>query len=318
MLGLSAKMRTKRYATKQPAVYGYFAGGETGPNLATADRITFSTGVTAANTVSNLSQARQSPGGLSDRATYGYFAGGLTSPGVATADRIVFSTSITAASTVSNLSLARYSLAGLSDATTYGYFAGGFSSDYVATADRITFSTGVTAANTVSNLSQIRFSLTGLSDAVTYGYFAGGRSSNTVYVATADRIVFSTSITAASTVSNLSQIRYGLTGLSDSVTYGYFAGGASTISTVVATADRVTFSTGVTSANTVSKISIARYGLAGVSSGATYGYFAGGVSSAYVTTADRITFSTGATAANTVSNLSQARDAMAALSDLAV
>ena len=50
------------------AIYGYAMGGETGVTVATTDRITFSTSVTAASTVSNLSAARTEVSGLSDGA----------------------------------------------------------------------------------------------------------------------------------------------------------------------------------------------------------------------------------------------------------
>jgi hypothetical protein len=148
-----------------------------------------------------------------------------------------------------------------------------------------------------------------------YGYFAGGILNGSTYTATADRIVFSTGVTSANTVSNLSQVRGNLAGLSDGATYGYFAGGYTNASTYVATADRIIFSTGATSANTVSNLSQARGNLAGLSDGATYGYFAGGDSGSFLATADRIIFSTGATSANTVSNLSQTRRYLAGLSD---
>ena len=47
-----------------------------------------------------------------------------------------------------------------------------------------------------------------------YGYALGGYNGS-AYVATADRITFSTSATAASTTSNLSQVRQGPVGFSD-------------------------------------------------------------------------------------------------------
>jgi hypothetical protein len=110
------------------ATYGYFAGGNSGAVVTTADRITFSTGATSANTASNLSTARRFVSGLSDKVTYGYFLGGSTATSagqVVTTDRIVFSTSITSANTVSNLALARYSCASVSSGSTYGYTGGG-------------------------------------------------------------------------------------------------------------------------------------------------------------------------------------------------
>lgn len=50
------------------AEYGYFAGGYTTAVVTTADRITFSTGTTAAFTAANLSQARYYLAGVSDYA----------------------------------------------------------------------------------------------------------------------------------------------------------------------------------------------------------------------------------------------------------
>ncbi len=242
-------------------------------------------------------------------ATYGYFAGGTTGAVQKTTDRIVFSTGVTTANTASNLSASRLGLGGVSDTRLYGYFAGGYITATVTTADIITFSTGVTAANTVSNLTISKQVFGSVSDGINYGYFAGGSGSVGAMLFTTDRIAFSSGITAANTVSNLSLARGYLAGLSDVVNYGYFAGGYTVIS--VANADRIVFSTGVTSANTVSNLSVARYDIDGISDNYNYGYFAGGNTEAVVATAERIVFSTGATAANTVSNLSQARSALA-------
>ena len=148
------------------AEYGYFAGGNTGANVLTADRIEFSTGTTSAYTAANLSVARDGLGGLSDKTTYGYFQGGYSTTWTNVADRITFSTSTTAAFTAANLSQARSGPATSSDGSTYGYLGGGETSSgsMVATTDRITFSTGTTAAFTAANLPQARFDLAGLSD----------------------------------------------------------------------------------------------------------------------------------------------------------
>jgi hypothetical protein len=306
------------------AEYGYFAGGFTGARVTTADRITFSTGTTAAFTAANLSQARNGVSGLSDKSTYGYFAGGDTGQPVVTADRITFSTGTTAAFTAANLSQARGGLAALSDGSTYGYFAGGFTTNLiptVATADRIIFSTGTTAAFTAANLSSAKFAVVGLSDGSTYGYFAGGF---TTYlqapVVTTDRITFSSGTRAAFTAANLSQARGNLAGLSDGFTYGYFAGGGTDSSfNPTATSDRITFSTSTTSAFTAANLPVAKVSLIGLSDGSIYGYFAGGsTTGARVATADRITFSTGTTAAFTAANLSQAREGLAGLADYAI
>ena len=303
------------------AVYGYALGGSTGAYVATADRITFSTSATAASTVSNLSQARGYIGGISDITIYGYALGGGTGAIVATADRTTFSTSVTAASTVSNISQARYYLTGISDGAIYGYALGGTTGAYVSTADRLTFSTSATVASTVSNLSSARPGATGISDGAIYGYALGGATGSAVSVTTADRIVFSTSATAASTVSNLSLARDTSAGVSDGAIYGYVMGGFASAGSpnITAVSDRTTFSTGATAASTASNLSQARYTQAGASDGAVYGYAMGGnTPGASVSTTDRITFSSSITAASTTSNLSQARVFATAFSDGAV
>ena len=205
------------------AIYGYALGGDTagGANdlVTTADRLSFSTSITAASTASNLSQARKYAAGVSDGTTYGYALGGIKAGGagsvVTTADRLTFSSSVTAASTVSNLSNGRQGATGISDNATYGYAAGGYSNVYLTTTDRLTFSTSATAASTVSNLSQARQVAAGASDGVLYGYAMGGNSNSGAFVTTTDRLTFSTSATAASTASNLSQARGYAAGLSD-------------------------------------------------------------------------------------------------------
>ena len=297
------------------AVYGYAMGGYSTAAVATTDRITFSTSVTAASTISNLSQARLQLPGVSDGAVYGYAMGGDTAadPPVATTDRITFSTSVTAASTVSNLTGIRRGAAGVSDGAIYGYAMGGYSGGYLATTDRITFSTSVTAASTISNLSAVRYAVVGVSDGSVYGYAMGGGDPASLIT---DRITFSTSVTAASTVSNLSQARYVVAGVSDGAVYGYAMGGRTTAA--VATTDRITFSTSVTAANTASNLSGVRNSAAGVSDGAVYGYAMGGSTGNSVAITDRITFSTSVTAASTVSNLSTIRQGPAGVSDGAV
>ena len=212
--------REQEQAENVSAVYGYAMGGNSGAAVATTDRITFSTSVTAASTISNLSYARDTGAGVSDGSVYGYVMGGtdINFGVVNDTDRITFSTSVTAASTVSDLSGDRFWIigGGVSDGSVYGYAMGGVDYGFtpVATTDRITFSTSVTAASTVSNLSAARRpDGGGSSDGSVYGYAMGGDTN--AFVATTDRITFSTSATAASTVSNLSQARYAAAGLSD-------------------------------------------------------------------------------------------------------
>lgn len=251
------------------------------------------------------------------KSVYGYTFGGYTGgPYVATADRTTFSTSATAASTASNLTQGRGFTTGVSDRSTYGYVLGGWSGAVVTTAERVTFSTSGTAASTASNLSVAREANGGVSDGAIYGYALGGYTGAGAYAVTADRISFSTSVTAASTVSNLTQARYAGAGVSDGAIYGYSLGGYTGSFVYTAVAERIAFRTSTTAASTSSNLSQARRtDAAGMSDNAVYGYVMGGTTGAVVTTADRITFSTSATAAITASNLSQARSYASGMSD---
>lgn len=315
---INTRKREQEESEHVSAVYGYSFGGNSGAIVATADRITFSTGTTAASTVSNLSGIRYGGAGVSDTTVYGYTMGGWSGATVATTDRVFFATSATAASTISNLSGVRYSSSGVSDGAIYGYAMGGDStgsSAFVTTTDRITFTTSITIASTVSNVSQARGYFLPVSDAAVYGYVMGGNTG--AAVSTGDRITFSNSATAASTVSNLSQARHQGCGLSDGVTYGYALGGYTGAGVV--TTDRITFSTSVTAASTANNLSQARYAVtAGASDGVTYGYSLGGYTGAYVATTDRTTFSSSTTAAFTAANLSTIRGYSIGLSDGAV
>ena len=293
------------YGGTNPAVYGYVMGGFSGANVTTADRITFSTSVTAAYTAANLTTARNGAHGVSDMSIYGYVVGGGYTN---TAERITFSTGVTAASTVTNSSVNHYLGAEVSDGVSYGYIMGGETagSTYITTADRITFSTSISAASAASNLSLARAYFAGsISDGTIYGYMMGGSTnSGASAVATTDRITFSTAATVAYTAGNLRVAIYGAAALSDGVIYGYV--GAGYTGAMVATAERLTFATSVLSASTISNLTVARYLSSSVSDGVVYGYWSGD-GNGYKSSTDRITFSTSATAAYSAANLSQAR-----------
>jgi len=134
-----------------------------------------------------------------------------------------------------------------------------------------------------------------------YGYVSGGTTG--AFVATTDRIVFATSITAVNTVSNLSSVRNEHSGLSDTVNYGYIAGGYTTGTTNENSVNRMTFSTGIYASYTASLLSLARRSTGALSDGSLYGYLGGGYSGAYVATTDKLTFSSGVFAGSTVANL---------------
>lgn len=97
--------------------------------------------------------------------------------------------------------------------------------------------------------------------------------------------------------------------------YGYFLNGAIDISgTTSAIADRITFSTGATSASTISKLSTNRFGGAGISDCTTYGYALGGYTGSDVNTVNRTIFATSVTAV-VAETLSAARRGIASVSD---
>ena len=102
--------------------------------------------------------------------------------------------------------------------------------------------------------------------AAVYGYALGGSNSLGGVLATADRVTFSTSTTAAHTPANLSTVRKSFASLSDGIVYGYALGGNT--GTVAVTADRITFSTSITAAHTPANLSVARDQLGGLSDGA--------------------------------------------------
>ena len=253
----------------QGTTKGYFAGGfaATG-RTATTDKTIYSNDVTAAQTTANLSQARQGVFGCSGEGIKGYFAGGFSTNFSSLTDKITYSTDTTAAQTTANLSQARTDSAGVSDGYTKGYFVAGLSFGNLVSdvADKITYSTDTTAAQTTANVSQARTGLAGVSENSTKGYFLGGTtnpSSTGSTVLTADKITYSTDTTTAQTTANLSQARYGLAGVSQGMTKGYFAGGATELSSNVATADKITYSNDTTAAQTTANISQARIYLAG-------------------------------------------------------
>ena len=317
---INTRKREQEESENVSAVYGYAMGGNTGATVTSVEKLTFSTGIFSSSSVSAISVARESRG-LSDTSIYGYAVAGYDGASyISTTDRIAFSTGATAASSISAPSSTQAWTQNFSDGSIYGYVLGGVSSSgsqYINVLGfRLTFATSITAASTASNLSLARYSGAGISDASVYGYALGGWTGSSPPSSVTDRTTFSTSTTAASTVSNLSQGRYFVSGLSDGAVYGYAAGGYTTA--VVATGDRITFSTGVTAASTGNNLSAARYDTTTFSDGNTYGYSAGGYSTARMTTTDRTTFATSTTAAYTTGNMLTARNSAAGLSDGAV
>ena len=270
----TANLSQARYSLagiSEGLIKGYFAGGQSasgaGNILATADKLTYSTNNTNAQTSANLSQARASLGGISGERTKGYFAGGLNTSSnyTITADKLVYSTDTTAAQTSANLSQFRRGLAGISEGSQKGYFAGGDTGGAVATAEKLTYSNDTTSAQTSSDLSQARRYPSGCSGDSTKGYFAGGYTGLGIAVSTTDKIIYSTDTTASQTSANLSQARIASAGISEGLAKGYIAGGYTQPSVSVATADKLTYSSDTTAAQTTANLGQARDSLAGVS-----------------------------------------------------
>jgi len=210
----------------------------------------------------------------------------------------------------------------VSDTTTYWYICWWITwSTRIATTCRITFSTQWIAANTASNLSQARYRPMGMSDGSTYWYVCWWRTWWSGCVVTADRIVFSTSITSANTASNLPSWVGNAASISDWGTYWYFCWGTTAGANMIATSTRMTFSTGAVAANTISNLPANRWYVTWCSDWSTYWYIAWWRSTSPDASAQTIwyvlTFSTWATSSNTATNLSLARSNHSSHSDWA-
>ena len=125
-------------------------------------------------------------------------------------------------------------------------------------------------------------------EGATYGYFAGGFSPPRLSVV--ERLDFS-SETLSTPGNNLSQAKSSLGSVSSSA-YGYFGGGATAPTTLIATVDRFDYSNETTS-TPGNNLPQARISIAAVSSSA-YGYFTGGENppiSAIYSLVERLDFS---------------------------
>ena len=306
-------------------IKGFTFGGYNGSGfIVTCNRLTFSTDVMATATTANVATTKYVPQGLSQGSTKGYVAGGYTGAfvPVATAEKTTFASETTVSMTTANLSSSRNSMASVSERSTKGYFLGGQSSGLVNIADKTTFSTDSTAAQTTANISSAKNGLSGVSEGTSKGYVAGGQTGVTVCVATADKITFSTDVTAAATAANLSQSRIvGGSGISGGGSKGYIAGGDTTNNNTVAviTADKITFATDATVAQTSANLTLARSFMNSMSEGITKGYFCGGYTNNAATASavtDKTVFATDVTAAQTTANLGTGTYGAASFSDV--
>ena len=288
-------------------------------STATSEKMTVSSETFAACTTANVGNDQGSD--LSEGQSKGYYAGGHSN--IVTGYKITFSSDVTAALTTVNLSQGRHQLCSINANTTKGYWIGGVTGAAVVTADKVTYSTDTTAACTSANLSAARMigGCRHVNKFDSHGYVLGGYTGD--YVATADKVTYSTDTTAACTSANLSQARYAACSTGDGTTKGYLIGGDTGGGPgpgPVITADKVTYSTDTTAACTSANSSTIRAWCGGFSTGTVNGFITGGYTNTltWVATAvtDKVTFSTDSTAAATASNLVAAKGWNKGISDV--
>lgn len=246
-------------------------------------------------------------------ATAGWYAGGATPAPTNTytsvVQRIIFATDTATATTRGPLSGTNYNIAGVSTLT-YGWIAGGKptnSTPEVSTVDRITYSTDTATASSRGPLNAARYSHAGTSDGTTYGWIGLGRTPLYVDTTVVDRITYATDTATATTRGPLSFASYWPTA-TGSTTSGWFAGGASAISTV----SRITYATDTATATTKGPLSVGRPQMAATTDNTTYGWYAGGPG---ISTVDRITYANDTATATARGPLSIARQRLAASTD---
>ncbi len=291
-------------------VKGYALGGYTGAVTSTANKITYSNDTTAAQTTANLSVARSEIRGLSEGNTKGYTCGGYSSARITTTDITFFASDVTTTINSATLSLARNDYAGLSTYVNKGYIAGGATnSAYTNSIEFLYYSNSTSVAQTTVTLSVARGSVGSISQPNIQGYLAGGATSSVTFYATTDKLVYSTDSCAAQTTANLSTVRQQAAGISECQTKGFWAGGFSSSAAILATVDKITFSTDTTVAQTTSNISTSRSAASSPTQGSSKGYVLGGSSSwagGVSVVSDRILFATETMTAQTSANLSVA------------
>jgi hypothetical protein len=303
------------------ATAGWNAGGSSSGQISTIDRITFATDTATATARGPLGTNQGGMGGAST-STDGWFVGGYSnSPApatiVSTVQRITYATDTATASTRGSLSMARAGIASSSDNTTYGWFGGGYIQSapyYLSIVNRITYASDTTTSSVRGPLSIIVYIQAATGDQ-NYGWYTGGYTtggiSSTTYI---DRITYATDTATATNRGALALATRMHMAVTDSTTYGWFAGGSpgSSLSTV----QRITFATDTSTASIRGPLNATRY-LASGTCNDTYGWFSGG----YVTpagftssTTTRITYATDTTTSTDRGNLSQTRSRVAGVS----
>lgn len=256
-------------STKGLALGGYSSGTTA---VATADRLTFATDVTAAVSSANLSAARAKAGGASgsDRGLSG--SGHTGAADSLINDRTYWATEATAASGSAAFDLAASARCGLqSDAD--GYWLGLLVNTTANNSLRkVPFSSEI-RSNLSGTMSSSRGGAAGACSA-TNAYAAGGRNGTTSYTTT-DKMPFSSETPAAQGSAATTVNRCNACGVHLALN-GYFVGGsngyiltndeAGTSGTQLLSTDKLVFGTDTTSALSGGSIATATFGMAGMRS----------------------------------------------------
>lgn len=258
----------------------YFLGGASSgdQSVNTADKLVFATATTSAVASANISTARFLMASVSDKEK-GFSCGGyVTGEGTGRniIDKVTYSTDTTSAMGIT-INLLKYASAGIS-AITKGYLSGGCTGIKVSqlNTEVLTYSTETIAATTTANIGQAKWGLASMNAGTTHGYYAGGRTNEVTPgdINTSDKIIFSIDTRSAlGGNALLSTARFGVSGLSQGVTHGYYGGGATgTGWTQQRIIDKVVFAT-----DNVSVLAAELYNervyCAPVSEGLSCGYF---------------------------------------------
>ena len=245
-------------AAAAAANFGYFAGGFSGANLSSTDRLDFAADTTAQITRGALSAARRFLSGYNS-ATLGYTSGGFEAARVTTTDGLTFSTDTTNMVTKGALTIAAARVSSV-NSSTIGYTST-MNTGRVDTNNGLTFSTDTTAQVTKGVLA-VACSEGGGINSSTIGYFTGGETGTIDAGATSgkcDGLDFASDTTTMVTKGALNSVRR-KHGAFNSSTIGYSSGGSidATDTASTTTTNGLTFSTDTTAQVTKGALSQAR------------------------------------------------------------
>jgi hypothetical protein len=207
--------------------------------------------------------------GATNSATKGYYAGGHRHTGAVTCKSLLFASDAAPLVVCGSLTVPRAFPGGV-NSSTKGYYAGGLSLPTVySSCDALTFATDAVAMLAAGALTSPRMTQ-GTANSTTFGYFSGG--SQAAYggaSSVTNALSFASDATPMVAKGSLSIARVGLAG-ANSVTKGYFAGGANTWSSTTiwyATCDALTFASDAVAMMAVGALTVARTGNGACQSG---------------------------------------------------